>query len=161
MFLARPEAGVQRRRQHFGGNRFFNRSLDRPAAFAGILYKTAVFGERRILGQRHRRQIEQPRTDHAAAPPDFRDVGQVQIVADFFRQVFAGRVLENVEALGIGLHHAVLDAVVHHLHEVPGAGGAAVDVAVFRGAAHFLAARSAGDVAAARSQRLEDRIETR
>jgi hypothetical protein len=38
---------------------------------------------------------------------------------------FAGLGLENVEAFGEGLHHAVLDAVVNHLHEVPGTRGPA------------------------------------
>ena len=39
-------------------------------------------------------------------------------------------VLEDVEALGVGGHHPVLDPVVDHLHEVAGAVGAAVQVAV-------------------------------
>ena len=60
---------------------------------------------------------------------------------------------------GVGGHDAVLDAVVDHLHEVPGAGGPAVEVAVLGGAADLLAAGRAGDVAAARGERLEDRIE--
>ncbi len=38
----------------------------------------------RILGQRHGGQIEQPGTDHAAAPPDFGDVGEVQVVLLIF-----------------------------------------------------------------------------
>ena len=41
---------------------------------------------------------------------------------------------QDVEALGVGGHHAVLDAVVHHLDEVPGAVRAAVQVAVLGGA---------------------------
>ena len=72
---------------------------------------------------------------------------------------FAGRVLENVEALGVGLHEAVFDAVVHHLHEVPGARRPAVNVAFFGGAAEFFAAGSARNVAASRRQRFENRIE--
>jgi hypothetical protein len=43
---------------------------------------------------------------------------------------FSGLGLENVEAFGEGLHHAVLDAVVNHLHEMPGTRRAGVDVAV-------------------------------
>ena len=39
-------------------------------------------------------------------------------------------VLEDVQALGVGGHEPVLDAVVDHLDEVPGAVGAAVQVAV-------------------------------
>ena len=37
--------------------------------------------------------------------------------------------LRTVEALGVGGHHAVLDAVVHHLDEVTGAVATAVQVA--------------------------------
>ena len=38
-------------------------------------------------------------------------------------------VTQDVEALGVGLHQSVLDAVVHHLDEVPGAGRTGMDVA--------------------------------
>jgi hypothetical protein len=41
-------------------------------------------------------------------------------------------VLHDLEALRVGLHQAVLDAVVHHLHEVACAGRADVRVAVLR-----------------------------
>ena len=70
------------------------------------------------------------------------------------------RALHDVEALGDRLHDAVLDAVVDHLDEVARADGAAVQVAVFGGAAAF-ATRRALDRAAARRERLEDRIEPR
>src|ERR1039458_6271834 len=163
MILPRAEARIQGRRQHFGRNRFFDRRLNRPAPFAGILHEPAVLGERGILGQRHRRQVQQPRTHHAAAPPDLGNIRQVEIVADIFGKFFAGRVLENVEALRVGLHHSVFDAVVDHIYEMSGTGRAAVDVAVFGGtsggARHFLAARSARDVAASGRQRFEDRVE--
>ncbi len=42
---------------------------------------------------------------------------------------------------GVGLHEAVLDAVVDHLHEVPGARGAAVEIALLRRALPAFAAR--------------------
>ena len=67
--------------------------------------------------------------------------------------------LEDVQALGVRGHDAVLDAVVDHLDEMAGAVGAAVQVAVLGGAAKFLAARRARTVADAGGQRLEDRIE--
>ena len=53
------------------------------------------------------------------------------------------RGLEQLVALGVGVHQAVLDAVVHHLRVVPGADRAGVDEA--------LLAR------ALRAQRVEDR----
>src|SRR5690349_17530137 len=43
------------------------------------------------------------------------------------------RLLDDLEALAIRLKHAVLDAVMHHLDEVPGAGRAHVAVAIGRG----------------------------
>ena len=51
---------------------------------------------------------------------------------------------QDVQALGVGGHQAVLDAVVDHLDEVAGAAGAAVQVALLGGAAGRLAARRAG-----------------
>ena len=57
-------------------------------------------------------------------------------------------VLQDVEALGIGLHQAVLDAVVDHLDEVPGAGRAAVEIAVLDARVAALAPRRARNVAA-------------
>ncbi len=73
---------------------------------------------------------------------------------------FAGvGVLENVEALGVGGHQTVLDAVVDHLDEVACAGGAAVEIAFFGGAACFLASRSTRSVSASRSERFENGIE--
>ena len=50
---------------------------------------------------------------------------------------------EQLVALGVGVHQAVLDAVVHHLRVVPGADLAGVDEA--------LVARALG------AQRVEDR----
>ena len=39
---------------------------------------------------------------------------------------------QQIESFGVGGHEAVLDAVVHHLHEVAGAARAAMQVAVRR-----------------------------
>ena len=60
---------------------------------------------------------------------------------------------------GVGGHDAVFDAVVDHLDEVAGAVGTAVQVALFGGAAEFLAARRARNVADAGSEGGEDGIE--
>ena len=56
-----------------------------------------------------------------------------------FRQLRGVRIAKDVEALGIGLHEAVLDAVVHHLDEMACAARAAVHVPLFGGAAYLLA----------------------
>src|SRR5205823_179327 len=69
------------------------------------------------------------------------------------------RVAENVESLRVGLHEAVLDAVVDHLDEVAGAGGTAVEIALFCRALHLFAAGRARDVAAAGSEDTKDRIQ--
>lgn len=62
------------------------------------------------MRQRVGRQIQQPRTHHAAIAPDFGNLVQIQ------RKI--GLVLHQREAFRIGLHHSVFDAVVDHLGEV-------------------------------------------
>ena len=106
--------------------------------------------------QRRRGQVEQPGADHAAAPPDLGDLGQVEVVLVVLGVVERRRlgvglaldlagvgVLEDVQALGVGGHHPVLDPVVDHLHEVAGAVGAAVEVALLGGRGVAGAARRA------------------
>ncbi len=81
LLLPRAEAGVERGGQHIGRNRFLDRRLDGPAALAGILDKAGEMSELRIARQGRRAEIEQPGRDHAAAPPDLGDVGQVELEA--------------------------------------------------------------------------------
>jgi len=54
--------------------------------------------------------------------PDLANLAQIERVLGF---------LENLEALGVGLHHPVLDAVVDHFDEVAGPVRAEMPVAVF------------------------------
>ena len=68
-------------------------------------------------------ELEQPGADDRAVAPDAGDL--VQVEAEL-------RVLHDLEALGVRLHEAVLDPVVHHLREVARAGRADVRVAVRR-----------------------------
>src|ERR1700761_939676 len=68
-------------------------------------------------------------------------------------------ILQDIETLGIGLHQAIFDAVVDHLDEVSGADRSGVDVALLDPAITALAPRGARDVADARRQRREDRVE--
>ena len=63
---------------------------------------------------------------------------------------------QQIEPFGVGRHEAVLDAVVHHLHEVAGAARAAVQIAV-RGRA----ALGGVSFGAAGCERREQRRETR
>src|SRR6478609_7852733 len=76
-----------------------------------------------------------------------------------FRQRFDIGVLENIKTLGIGLHQAVLDAVVDHLDEMSGADGTGMDITLFDARVAAIAAGRARDVADAWRQRREDRIE--
>ncbi len=115
--------------------------------------------EMRVLGERAGRQVEQPRGHHAAAPPHFGDVGQVEIVALVGRQLLRGAALHDVEAFGEGLHHAVLDAVMDHLDEMAGTDRAGVDVAALGPRVELLSSFGALDGADARRQGREDRIE--
>ncbi len=65
-------------------------------------------------------------------------------------------VVEDVEALGVGGHEAVLDAVVDHFDEVAGAVGAAVEIAVLGEVPpELLAAGGAGSFVDAGGEGLE------
>src|SRR5579862_5387455 len=115
---ARAKARIERSGENIRRHRFLDRGLNGPAALAGILDEARIGGEGRILRKRGRGEIEQPGGDHAAAPPHLRYVRNVEVEALGLRQVLAAGVLENIEALRVGLHQAVLDAVVHHLDEM-------------------------------------------
>jgi hypothetical protein len=145
--------------QNVGRHGFLDRCFDCPAALARILDIAGEVLELAVLGERRGREIEQPRGHDAAAAPDFGDVGQVEVKALVGRQLLRGTVLHDVEALGEGLHHAVLDAVMDHLHEVAGARGAGVDVAALGARIERLAPAGAFDLANPRRQCREDRIE--
>src|SRR6185503_10068707 len=76
---ARSEAFVEGSGQHRNRYAFINRGLDRPATFSGIGDASGKFCKVGIVNQRVRRQIEQPGRNDAAAPPYFRDVGEVEV----------------------------------------------------------------------------------
>ena len=99
--------------------------MNGPATFAAVFDIALEFAELWILLECVFGQFEQPRTDHAAVVPNLRNGMHVEV------EVFAG--LHNLEAFGIGLHHAVFDAVVDHLDEVTAADRACVQVAIFGG----------------------------
>src|SRR5215472_3799319 len=81
MLLAGAEASEKRRRQNVGGHRLLDRGVDGPAPFSRILDVTREARERLILGEGDGGQVEQPRGDDAAAPPDLGDVGKVELIA--------------------------------------------------------------------------------
>ncbi len=83
------KALVERRTQHRHGHAFVDGRLDRPAAFARIGNASGKFRQLRVFQQRRGRQIQQPGADHAAAPPDFGHVGQIEIVLVVLRDCAA------------------------------------------------------------------------
>ncbi|EEF93657.1 hypothetical protein CATMIT_01710, partial [Catenibacterium mitsuokai DSM 15897] len=115
VLLTRTQALHQRSGDDRRGHVQVDRLGHGPAAFAGIFHVRRDALQRRILAQRIGAEVEQPRTHHAAVAPDLRDLVQVQAEL--------GLAPEDGEALGIGLHHSVLDAVVDHLGEVARAAG--------------------------------------
>src|SRR6185437_13270892 len=159
VLLARTEAGVKRGGQHICRDRLLDRGLNGPATLAGILDVAGELIQLRILHQSGGAEIEQPRRDDAAAPPDLGDIRHVQNEALVLRQVLRVLVAQDVEAFRVGLHQSVFDAVVHHLDEMPGARWPGVNVAALGAGGGLLAAGGARNIAQAGSERGEDRIE--
>ena len=111
---ARVERGGDRRRR----DGVLDAGLDGPAALAGVLGVAGDLVEARVLVERGDHEVEQPRPDDGALAPGAEDLGDV---------VGELGLLEQLPALGVGLHDRVLDAVVDHLGEVAGADLAGVD----------------------------------
>src|SRR4029450_4939921 len=77
---ARAKTLIQRGCQDVSRHPLVEGGLDRPDPPARGRTPTGEFRERGLSDQRDRRQIQQPRGDHAAAPPHFRDVRQIEVV---------------------------------------------------------------------------------
>src|SRR5437660_11974577 len=67
-------------------------------------------------------------------------------------------VAPSAQSFSIRRHDSLLDAVVNHLDEMPGAVWTAVQITLLRRAAEFLASRRTCDVTDARGQSGEDGI---
>src|SRR5215470_5328734 len=67
-------------RQHWRWYRFVNCRFDGPSALAGIRHAPLECRKRWVLVKSGRCQIQQPGRDDATVPPDFRDLGNVEIV---------------------------------------------------------------------------------
>src|ERR1700722_13134849 len=171
-FTARGEALVERFGEHRGRRAGFDGGKNGPTTFAGVRDFAGEFFEFGRIEKRNGGKVEEPGSDYAAAAPDFSDIGQIEfvlIVLGVAQRCGFGvallllladvGVLEDVKAFGVGGHQAVFDAVVDHLYEVPGAGRAAVEVAVFGGSDGFFSAGSAIHVAATRRERFENGVE--
>ena len=92
-----------------------HRVLDRPPALTGVVDPAAQTVELRVAREGGLGELEEPGANHAPLVPEMRDGVQIEAAEVRFR-------LHDREALGIRLQHPVLDAVVHHLDEVSGAG---------------------------------------
>ncbi|CAO5247632.1 hypothetical protein FAGKG844_420034 [Frankia sp. AgKG'84/4] len=171
-FPAGAEPLVERRRQHMGGHALLDRGQHRPAALTGVGDPAAELRQLGVGVQGGGGEVQQPGGDHAATAPDLGDRGGVEVVLVVLRVAERGRLrvvlgrlaadvrlLQDGEALGESGHHAVLDAVVDHLHEVPGTVRPAVQVALFRLGRLAGAAGRALDRAHAGRDRLEQRLE--
>ena len=127
LLLAAAEAGQQRERDDRRRHVQVDRLLHRPAALA---------------------RVRDPAPDVARAPspccskarPTSSSSHERMTVPCIQALAIGGEVervlrrVQDLEALGVGLHQPVLDAVVDHLRVVAGAGRAAVDVAAVSGA---------------------------
>ena len=165
----RRESRVQRRRQDRRRHSCLDRGDRRPATLARVRDAPRELLEARRLHERLRGEVEQPGADHAPSPPDLGDLGRVDLVLVQLGVLERGRlgvhlvlplshvgVRDDVQPLGIGGHDPVLDAVVHHLHEVAGTVRPAVVVAVLGLAGIARAARRARRRVHARGDRGED-----
>ena len=110
--LARGEPGEEGRGDDVHRHRVVDRRLDRPAPLARVVRETGQLGQVLVVLQGGDEQVEQPGADHGPAAPGGEDLRDVVDLVDG---------LEQLPALGVGLHHGVLDAVVDHLGEVAGA----------------------------------------
>src|SRR4029453_17629698 len=122
--LARLEPGEQRRSDHVQRDGQPDGLVHGPPALTGVLRVALQLGQLGVAVQRPVEQVEQPGLDHTALAPALDDAGHV---------VHVLARLEQLVALGEGLHHAVLDAVVDHLGVVAGADRAGVHEAVLPG----------------------------
>src|SRR5436309_10031204 len=81
VILAGAETIEQRRGEDVDRHRLLDGGLERPPPFARVLDLARELRKLGALGEGARRQVEQPRGDDAAAPPQLGDVGEVELEA--------------------------------------------------------------------------------
>src|SRR5262245_930048 len=81
VLLARTEAHEERGRQDVGRHPGVDRLLDRPPPLPRVLDDPRVLVERRMLDEGLSGEVEEPRAHDAPAPPELRDVAQVEVVS--------------------------------------------------------------------------------
>src|SRR5262249_6763476 len=170
-FAARGESRVERGAEHGSRHALVDGRDDGPAALARIGHAPGELLQVRALRQRLGGEVEEPRRDDAAAPPDLGDLRKIEVVlvvlgmaqrrglgVDLALLLPGVGLEEDVEPLGVRRHEAVLDPVVDHLHEMPRAGGATVKVALLCRALPGATGCWHGGILAGRERR-EDGIE--
>src|SRR4029434_2278505 len=119
----RAKTLIQRSCQDVSRHTLVDGGLHRPTSLPGVRTLTCEFREGGISDQRDRRQVKQPRGDHAAAPPHLRNVRDSEIVLVMIRVAqrrcvgidlmfllaYVGGT-QDTQALGVGGHDAVLNA---------------------------------------------------
>ena len=101
-----------------------NGLLHCPAPLARVADPGSDLLQGRAVGQGPLDELQQPGPYHASVLPDIGNVSQVKL------ELLP--VLQDGEALGIGLHQTVFDAVVDHLDEVARTAGAHAPPALVR-----------------------------
>src|ERR1700682_619846 len=80
VFATRSKPLMDRGAEHRRRRAFVDRCGDGPTSFAGIRHMAGEAGQVRLFQQSIRRQVQQPRCDHAAAAPYLGDVSQIKVV---------------------------------------------------------------------------------
>src|SRR5437879_9193590 len=80
ILAARGKSLEQRRRQYRGWCGGLDGRENRPAPFAGIGNAARKTIERRLFEKGDGGQVEEPRCDDAAAPPDFRNIREIEVI---------------------------------------------------------------------------------
>src|SRR6266436_2028630 len=153
---ARAKAFIEGCCEYECRNGFVDGGPNRPTTLARIRDMTLEFMQIGTLEQGAGCEVEQPRADHAATPPEFRYIGQVEIILvvlwtaqrcrlgiDVLLLLADVGVFEDVQSFGVGCHDAILNAVVDHLDEMAGTMGATMIVTLFGSAIDFFASRDA------------------
>ena len=166
------EAFVEGGGEDWDGDAFVDGGFDGPTPLAGVADAAGEVGEGGVFDEGVCGEVEEPAGYDAATTPDFGDVGEVEVVLVLLwvaersgfginRLSFCADIgiFKDIHAFGVGGHDAVFDAVVDHFNEVTSAVGSAVEVAEFGGALVIGTSHCAGDVADARSEGAEDRVE--
>src|SRR5829696_1945984 len=121
ILLARTETSQQGERDDRSGDVMVDGLLDGPAPLAGVGHVAPdVLEVGTIRLECPSGELEEPRPHHRALHPQVRDAREVELVIAR---------MHDLEALGVGLHQPVLDAVVDHLHVVARARTADVEEA--------------------------------